>query len=166
MVKNGTILEWKNCQHYLEVQHQIIRKTYWLNCFCSYSTKDKLKKHYNVCKHFDYCYVEMFKEDKILKYNHGEKSIKVPFIIYADVESLLEKMSTYHNNTEKSSTIKINEHTPSGYSLLTHCSFDLTKNKLVIEVKTVWKGFKRACNKNNQLWKKKKRNDTTNWWRK
>ena len=72
----------------------------------------------------------MFKEDKILKYNHGEKSIKVPFIIYADVESLLEKMSTYHNNTEKSSTIKINEHTPSGYSLLTHCSFDLTKNKL------------------------------------
>ena len=27
----------------------------------------------------------------ILKYNHGEKSMKVPFIIYADMESLLEK---------------------------------------------------------------------------
>ena len=88
-----------------------------------------------------------------------EKSpIKVPFIIYADVESLLEKMSTYHNNTEKSSTIKINEHTPSGYSLFTHCSFDLTKNKL-----DCYKGkdgiekfCKRKCNKNNQLWKKKK----------
>ena len=36
----------------------------------------------------------MLNEDnKILKYNHGEKSMKSPFIIYADVESLLEKMS-------------------------------------------------------------------------
>ena len=30
-------------------------------------------------------------DNKILKYNHGEKSAKVPFIIYADLESLLEK---------------------------------------------------------------------------
>ena len=49
------------------------------------------------------CYVEMPKKDnKILKYNHGEKSMKVPFIIYADFESLLEKMDTCHNNPEKS----------------------------------------------------------------
>ena len=32
----------------------------------------------------------MPKEDnKALKYNHGEKSMKHPFIIYADVECLL-----------------------------------------------------------------------------
>ena len=68
--------------------------------------------------------------DKILKYNHGEKSMKVPFIIYADLESLLEKMNTYHKNPKKSSTAKINKHTPSGYSLFTHCLFDTTKNKL------------------------------------
>ena len=35
-------------------------------------------------------------------------------------------MNTCHNNPEKSSTTKINEHTPSGYSLFTHCSFDTT----------------------------------------
>ena len=56
--------------------------------------------------------------------------MKVPFVIYADLECLLEKMSTYHNNREKSSTTKINKHTPSGYSLSTYCSFDTTKNKL------------------------------------
>ena len=33
-------------------------------------------------------------DDKILKYNHGEKSTKVSFIIYADIESFLKKMST------------------------------------------------------------------------
>ena len=30
-------------------------------------------------------------DDKILKYNHREKYMKIPFIIYADLESLLEK---------------------------------------------------------------------------
>ena len=30
-------------------------------------------------------------DNKILKYNQGEKSMKVPFIIYADLECLLEK---------------------------------------------------------------------------
>ena len=95
---------------------------YCLNCFHSYTTKNKLKKHENVCKNQDYCYVEMLHEDnKIIKYNHGEKSMKVPFIIYADLESLLEKMSTCHNNPKNSSTTKINKHTPSGYSLFTHC---------------------------------------------
>ena len=39
-------------------------------------------------------------------------------------------MSTCHNNSEKPSTTRINKYTPPGYSLFTHCSFDLTKNKL------------------------------------
>ena len=69
--------------------------------------------------------------NKILKYNHGKKSMKVPFIIDIDLEkSLLEKINTCHNNPGKSSTIKINKHAPSGYSFFTHCSFDATKNKL------------------------------------
>ena len=60
-------------------------------------------------------------DNKILKHKHGEKSMKVPFIIYADLESLLEKMNTCHNDPKKSSTTKINKHTPSDYSLFTHC---------------------------------------------
>ena len=74
-------------------------------------------------------------DDKILKYNHGEKYMKVPFIIYADLESLLEKTSTCHNNPKKLSTTKINKHTASGYSW-----FHLMQEKLslsVIEVKIV-----------------------------
>ena len=104
---------------------------YGLNCFQSYTTENKLKKHEKVCENRNYCYVEMPEEyNKTLKYNEGEKSMNVQFIIYADLECLLEKMNTCHNNPEKSSTTKINKHTPSGYSLFTHCSFDRTKNKL------------------------------------
>ena len=65
--------------------------------------------------------------NKILKYNPGEKSLKHPFIIYADLECLLEKIDTCHNNPEKSYTEKKAKHKPSGYSLVTYCSFDKTK---------------------------------------
>ena len=68
--------------------------------------------------------------NKILKYNEGEKSMKSAFVVYADLECLLEKTNTCYNNPEKLSTTKINKHTPSGDSLFTHCSFDRTKNKL------------------------------------
>ena len=48
------------------------------------------EKHKKVRENHDYCYVEMPEDcNKILKYNKGEKSKKSPFIIYADVESLL-----------------------------------------------------------------------------
>ena len=56
--------------------------------------------------------------------------MKLLFVIYADLECLLEKMSTCINNPNESSTTKINKHVPSGYSIFTHCSFDESKNKL------------------------------------
>ena len=57
----------------------------------------------------------MFKED-----NDGEKTMKVPFIISANLETSLKEMGTGHNNPKKSSTNKINKHTSSGYSLFTN----------------------------------------------
>ena len=46
------------------------------------------------------------KDNNIIKYNHGEKSIKIPFTIYADLECLLEKMSTCQNDPNKSLLLK------------------------------------------------------------
>ena len=84
-------------------------------------------------------------DNKILKYNHGEKSMKFPFAIYVDLESLLEKMKACHNNPEKLSTTKINKHTSSVYSLFIHCSFDTTKNTFVIiNLSLYWK-IQRCC---------------------
>ena len=79
-------------------------------------------------------------DNKILEYNHGEKSMKVPCIIYVDLKFLLQKMSTCHNNPKKSATNKINKpsDTPSAYPLFTQFSFDAAKIRLiVIEVKIV-----------------------------
>ena len=93
-------------------------ETCCLNCFHAFRTKNKLKRYKNVCENHHYCHIEMSKENsKMLKYNHGEKSMKAPFLIYADLQFLLERINICHNNPKNSSTTKINKHTPSGYSL-------------------------------------------------
>ena len=103
---------------------------YCLNCFHSYCTDNKLKKHEKVCNEDDYCYPEMPNEDnKILEHNHGEKSLKVQFIIYVDLECLLQKMRSFMNNLEKSYTEIEATHEPSGGAMTVKFSFDVTKNK-------------------------------------
>ena len=103
---------------------------YCLNCFSSFRTKYALKNHENVCRDHDCFFIEMPNEDSnILKCHLGEKSMKIPFIIYGDFESILEEISTRSNDPKKSTTTKISMHTPSDFSLFTYCSFDKTKNK-------------------------------------
>ena len=65
---------------------------YYLNCFHPYTTKKKLRKHERICNDHEFCHVKMPDEDnKILKYIPGEKSLKVPFIIYDDTFMLTMK---------------------------------------------------------------------------
>ena len=45
------------------------------------------------------------------------KPDKISYIIYADIESLVEKIDGCANNSENSSTIKIGEHIFFGYSM-------------------------------------------------
>ena len=54
---------------------------------------------------------------------------KMPYIIYADIASLIKKIDGCANNPENSSTIKIGEHIPCGYSMATIWAFDHIENK-------------------------------------
>ena len=52
------------------------------------------------------------------------KSDKMPYIVYADIESLTKKIDGCANNQENSLTAKISEHIPGGYSMSTIWEFD------------------------------------------
>ena len=85
-------------------------------------------------------------DNKILKYNHGEKSMKHPFVIYPDLEYLLKDWTLVIIILKNHQQLKKNNKA-SGYSMFTHCSFDAIKNKLYC-----YRGkdcIKRTCNKNN-----------------
>ena len=82
------------------------------------------------------------KDNKILKYNHGEKSLKVPFMIYADLECLLEKCIHVKIILKK----LIQRKKLSIRLLAIHCLqiVHLMQQKIRLidtEVKIVWKSF-------------------------
>ena len=68
-------------------------------------------------------------EDNKLKYNYGEKSLKVSFAIYADLECLLIKQQSCQNNLNESCTERKAMDEPCGYSLDLISSFDSKQNK-------------------------------------
>ena len=136
MISNGE--NW----HYLAVKYlsRLLRGItsnynsdyyYCLNCLHSYRTENKLNAHRKICENNKYCNIEMpSPNNNLIKYNQREKSLEFPFIIYTDLECLLKKIDTCYNNPDLSSTTKINQHIPSGYSIYTNCSFDKSNNKL------------------------------------
>ena len=63
-------------------------------------------------------------DNKTLKYNHGEKSLKALFTIYADLEYLLIKEQSCQNNPKESYTERKAKHEHSGYSLSLISSFN------------------------------------------
>ena len=58
-------------------------------------------------------------KDNILEFNQYMRSDKMSYIIYADIGSLIKKKDGCANNPENSSTAKIGEHIPCGYSMST-----------------------------------------------
>ena len=76
---------------------------YCLGCLHSFRTDNALKKHERLCNNNDYCHAEMpTKDNNILKYNHGEKSSKVPWVVYVDFECLPIKKQSCQNNPNDS----------------------------------------------------------------
>ena len=73
-----------------------------------------------MCENKDFCNIVIPSETtKILEFNQYQKSDKAPFVIYVDLECLLEEIDECKNNPENPSTTKVGEHIPSSFSMST-----------------------------------------------
>ena len=80
--------------------------------------------------------------NKILKYNHGEKSLKAPAIIFTDLECFLEKIHSCQNNPAKSYAEKKLSIRLLVIQYLQVARLTQQKNNLIVtKMKIVWKGF-------------------------
>ena len=73
-----------------------------------------------------------FKNTKILGLNQYPKPDKPPFIIYANLECLIEKYDGFKTNLESLSTAKVGEHSPSGFSMPAILPFKSIENKYYV----------------------------------
>ena len=102
-----------------------------VNCLNGFESEIIRNDHYEYCKHKDSVRVEMPTKDKsIVKYTDGQYQFKVPFVIYADFESILVPVSSAAGDPDKSSTRSINVYEPSGWCMNSTFSYANKLNKL------------------------------------
>ena len=76
----------------------------------SFARENKREFHKKICENKDFSnVVTHFEDTKILEFNQYLKSDKVPFVIYADLKCLIEKIDECKSNPEISSTTKVGE---------------------------------------------------------
>ena len=68
--------------------------------------------------------IEMPEEDSFIEFQNFNRSMRVPFIVYADFESLIKPLETFELNPEKSYTKKYQEHKPSSFCYYIKCFDD------------------------------------------
>ncbi len=99
------------------------RKTYICKyCLHSYCKKELLEQHEPECS--IHTPVKLHFVDEPLCFKNYIKTIKHPFVIYADFESSLKKVSNCQPNPEGSYTMNIQKHLPNSFCAKTVCEVD------------------------------------------
>ena len=110
LVKNPSRLLSRQVSAHKEGTHFCFR---CLNPFWSHKS---LEKHWEYCKNHEAVKINMPEKGTILKFKHHERSEKLPFIIYADMEALIKEMQNCDPNPLNSYTKKYQKHEPISFS--------------------------------------------------
>ena len=97
-----------------------------LRCLNPFWTHKSLEKHLEYCSNHEAVKIEMPKKGKndILKFKNYCNSEKVPFMIYADTESLIKPIESCEPNPQSSYTKKHQKHEPISFSYYIKCFDD------------------------------------------
>ena len=87
------------------------------NCLQGFNCEESRDEHYEYCRSNESVRIEMPTRNPIVEYSNGQHQFKVPFIMYADFESILEPIQGVSNDPNTSSTRGVNVHKPSGWCL-------------------------------------------------
>ena len=113
------------------------RRYYCLRCLNSFHTAESLEKHETFCSNHDVVKVELpDEENNTLSFKNYNKSMKVPFVIYADFEAFTQKLDDDKPRDNNSSyTSQYEKHAPSGFCYYIKCSFDESYDQKVMYTK-------------------------------
>ena len=118
LVKNLSRLLSSQVSKHKEKHHFCMR------CLNAFWTHKSLNKHQEYCSNHEAVKIEMPKKDDILTFKNYYKGEKVPFIIYADMESLIKPIQSCKPNPRGSYTKKYQKHEPISYSYYIKCFDD------------------------------------------
>ena len=100
------------------------------NCLQGFNEAGSRDEHYLYCRSNEAVRIEMPNKKPIVKYSDGQYQFKVPFMMYADFESILEKVEGASDNPNVSSAREVNVHKPSGWCVCSKFAYGVVDNPL------------------------------------
>ena len=97
---------------------------YCMRCLNPFHSQESLDKHLEYCSTHEAVKTEMPGEGTILSFKNYNRSMRVPFIVYADFESFIKPIDTCEPNPENSYTKQYQKHTPSSFCYYIKCFDD------------------------------------------
>ncbi|XP_065660200.1 uncharacterized protein LOC136084050 [Hydra vulgaris] len=94
---------------------------YCRNFLLGFNTEECLFKHKSYCDTHNSVRIELPKPNTIMKFNHFKKSMRVPFVVYADFESIITPINICTPNPNDSYTKQYQRHTPSSFCYYIKC---------------------------------------------
>ena len=89
--------------------------SFCLNCLNHFPNEENLKIHEEYCLKNQAIRIEMPEKGSFISFIHHNRSIKVPFVVYADFEAFTEEIPISKQNEKFSFTQKYQRHRPSGF---------------------------------------------------
>ena len=104
-----------------------------MNCLQGFTQESSRDQHQVYCEDNESVRVEMPKQGSTVEFKDGQNQFKVPFIMYADFESILEPMDPVEPgfpNPSQPYTNEVNQHTPSGWCVYNKFAYRDVDNPL------------------------------------
>ena len=140
-VMNLLLLEDKEKRHYVAIKSlsQLLSREnsrydgsqhFCISCLQGFHSEESQDQHFEFCSDNDAVKVEMLESGSVLKFHDGQYQFKVPFIMYADFESILQPISGCSDNPNNPSNRKIDKHVPSGFCIYSKLAYREVENPL------------------------------------
>ena len=91
------------------------KQHFCMNCLQGFMQESSRDQHQGYCENNESVRVEMPKQGSTVEFKDGQNQFKVPFIRYADFESILEPMDHGSSDPNQPYTKEVNQQTPSGW---------------------------------------------------
>ena len=108
------------------------KEYFCMNCLQGFHQKIPRDEHMRYCLDNDTVKVEMPHKKPIVEFCNGQYQFKVPFIMYADFESLLEPIQEPSKDPSGPWTTVTNNHIPYGWCVYSEFAYGKIQNRLTL----------------------------------
>ena len=106
------------------------KQHFCINCLQGFTQELSRDQHQAYCEDSESVRVQMPKQGSTIEFKDGQNQFRVPYIMYADFESILELMDHGSSDPNQPYTNEVNQHTPSDWCVYSKFAYGDVDNLL------------------------------------